>query len=98
MKESPTLRRIKQRATKLRGDADPFYLAIANQVTEQRLSLELSQTELAELCGTTQSAMARVECGMRPPRIDTLRQIANALDCKLVVELKPRTKMEGESK
>ena len=98
MKERPALKRIKERATKLRGEADPYYVAIADQVTEQRLARELSQTELAELCGTTQSAIARVERGMRPPRIDTLRQIANALDCELVVELRPRTKTEGESK
>ena len=47
------------------------------------------QRELAELCGTTQSAIARLERGGRPPRIDTLLRIAEALDCELVVELEP---------
>ena len=49
----------------------------------------MSQRELAELCGTTQSAIARLERGGRPPRIDTLLRIAEALDCELVVELMP---------
>jgi transcriptional regulator with XRE-family HTH domain len=48
------------------------------------------QIELAELVGTTQSAIARLERGGRPPRIDTLLRIADALDCELVVDLKPR--------
>ena len=50
----------------------------------------LSQRELAERCGTTQSAIARLERGGRPPRIDTLLRIADALQCDLVVELAPR--------
>src|SRR3954465_4244271 len=49
-----------------------------------------SRRQLAELCGTTQSAIARLERGGRPPRIDTLLRIAEALDCELVVELEPR--------
>ena len=49
-----------------------------------------TQRELAELTGTTQSAIARLEAGGRPPRIDTLLRIADALDCELLVELKPR--------
>ena len=50
----------------------------------------LSQRQLAELVGTTQSAIARLERGGRPPRIDTLLRIADALDCDLNVELVPR--------
>ena len=51
--------------------------------------LGLSQQDLAGLCGTTQSAIARLESGGRPPRIDTLLKIAEALDCELAVELRP---------
>ena len=67
-----------------------FFAQIADRVTERRTELGLSQRELAELTGTTQSAIARLEAGGRPPRIDTLLRIAEALDCELVVELKPR--------
>jgi transcriptional regulator with XRE-family HTH domain len=64
---------------------------IAERVVERRKAWGMSQRELAELCGTTQSAIARVERGVRPPRIDTLARIAAALDCELAIELRPRT-------
>ena len=67
-----------------------LFAQIADQVSERRRQLGLSQVQLAELCGTTQSAIARLESGGRPPRIDTLQRIANALDCDLAVELRPR--------
>jgi transcriptional regulator with XRE-family HTH domain len=74
---------------------DWFFARIADQVTEQRLARGLSQQELAELCSTTQSAIARLESGGRPPKIDTLLRIADALDCDLDVTLRPRTKTKG---
>jgi predicted transcriptional regulator len=74
------------------GDRGWFFAKIADQVAERRVEKGLSQRELAELCGTTQSAIARLERGGRPPRIDTLLRIADALDCELVVELEPRTR------
>ena len=66
-----------------------FFAQIADRVAERRSEMGLSQRELAELCGTTQSAIARLERGGRPPRIDTLLRIAEALQCDLVVELVP---------
>jgi ribosome-binding protein aMBF1 (putative translation factor) len=77
------------------ADEGWFFAQIADQVAEQRRARGLSQTELAELCGTTQSAIARLEAGGRPPRIDTLLRIANALDCVLDIELRPRTLTKG---
>ena len=53
--------------------------------------MNMSQRELAERTSTTQSAIARLERGGRPPRIDTLLRIAEALDCELVVDLKPHS-------
>jgi len=72
-----------------------FFARIAEQVVEQRRARDLSQQELAELCGTTQSSIARFERGGRPPKIDTLLRIANALDCELIVEFRPRTRPKG---
>jgi transcriptional regulator with XRE-family HTH domain len=72
-----------------------FFTRIADQVVEQRLARGLSQQELAALCNTTQSAIARLESGGRPPKIDTLLRIADALDCELEVALRPRTKKKG---
>jgi ribosome-binding protein aMBF1 (putative translation factor) len=93
------LERLRERTLRrpVPKDADDvFYVAVADKVIEQRLARDLSQAELAELCGTTQSAIARVERGRRPPRIDTLLRIANALDCELVIDLRPRTLTEEE--
>ena len=72
------------------GDRGWFFANIADKVAERRLEKHLSQRELAERCGTTQSAIARLERGGRPPRIDTLLRIAEALECELVVDLVPR--------
>jgi predicted transcriptional regulator len=72
-----------------------FFAKIAEQVVAHRRLRRLSQQQLAELCGTTQSAIARFERGGRPPRIDTLLRIAEALDCELVVEFRARTRPKG---
>jgi transcriptional regulator with XRE-family HTH domain len=72
------------------ADRGWFFAAIADNVAERRQAKGLSQRELAEIVGTTQSAIARLERGGRPPRIDTLLRIADALECDLVVDLRPR--------
>jgi transcriptional regulator with XRE-family HTH domain len=85
------IERLRERLAHVEADQGWFFAAIAEQVADRRRELGLSQAELAELTGTTQSAIARLESGGRPPRIDTLLRIAHALDCELRVELKPRT-------
>jgi transcriptional regulator with XRE-family HTH domain len=98
MNRSRALERLRERmlTRPIEDEEDAYYATIADQVTEQRGARELSQRELAELCGTTQSAIARLERGGRPPRIDTLLRVANALDCELVIRLRPRTKTRRE--
>ena len=81
------MERLRER---LAGAHDGWLFAqIAEQVVQRRRELGLSQADLARVCGTTQSAIARLESGGRPPRIDTLLKLAHALDCELVVELRP---------
>jgi ribosome-binding protein aMBF1 (putative translation factor) len=85
----PPLERVRRR---LAGAEEGWFFAqIADRVARRRRELGLSQAELARLVDTTQSAIARLESGGRPPRIDTLLRIATALDCELAVELRPRT-------
>jgi predicted transcriptional regulator len=86
--EKRPLERLHERI--VTGDRGWFFANIADKVAARRLEKNLSQRELAELCGTTQSAIARLERGGRPPRIDTLLRIADALECELVVDLVPR--------
>jgi predicted transcriptional regulator len=87
--EKGTFERLAERIRT--ADRGWFFAAIAHDVAERRQQLGYSQRELAELVGTTQSAIARLERGGRPPRIDTLLRIADALDCDLAVELRPRS-------
>ena len=91
-----TFDRLRERLAHVDADQGWFFAQVAEQVTKERKALGLSQKELAELTGTTQSAIARLESGGRPPRIDTLLRIAEALDCELIVQLRPRTKREAE--
>jgi predicted transcriptional regulator len=87
--EKRPLERLHERI--VTGDRGWFFANIAEQVAERRVAMNMSQRELAERTGTTQSAIARLERGGRPPRIDTLLRIAEALDCELVVDLKPQS-------
>jgi transcriptional regulator with XRE-family HTH domain len=87
---SETFEKLRERLAHVDRDQGWFFAQIAGQVADQRKARGLSQQELAELTGTTQSAIARLESGGRPPRIDTLLRIAEALDCELVVELRRR--------
>jgi len=82
--------RLRERLAHIDADQGWFFAQIAEQVAEQRKARGVSQAELAELTGTTQSAIARLESGGRPPRIDTLLRVAEALDCELQVGLRPR--------
>jgi transcriptional regulator with XRE-family HTH domain len=90
-----TIERLRERLANV-GDNGWFFAQIAEQVSERRRELGLSQKQLAELTGTTQSAIARLESGGRPPRIDTLLRITSALDCELEVRLRPRTKGDAQ--
>jgi predicted transcriptional regulator len=77
------------------ADEGWLFASIASQVAERRRGLGLSRAEVASLCATRQSAIARLESGGRPPRIDTLLRIADALECELHVELRARVTKGG---
>ncbi len=80
-----------------RDEFGDVYRAFGERIAQERARRSLSQRELAELTGTTQSAIARLEGGSRAPRLDTLLRVANALDCALELELRPRTDIKGGS-
>ena len=60
-------------------------IRLAMEVRALREARGLSQRELAELVGTTQSAIARLEGGNVSPSLPTLDKIAEALDAELSV-------------
>ena len=51
-------------------------------IKERREQLGLSQKELAEMCGITQSFLCDIEQGRSKPSIDVAVRIAKALDVK----------------
>ena len=60
-------------------------IRLAFEIRALREKKGLSQRQLAELVGTTQSAIARLEGGRISPSLPTLCRIANALDAELTV-------------
>jgi ribosome-binding protein aMBF1 (putative translation factor) len=62
---------------------------IGQAVRERRLTLGLSQTELATRAGMTQPALSRLEAGGVIPTIPLLERISVALDADLIVQIAP---------
>jgi transcriptional regulator with XRE-family HTH domain len=60
--------------------AFPGFSELVDRLVEERLSLGLSQTEVAARMGTSQSAIARLERGDADVRLSTLQRYAAALD------------------
>ncbi|HUZ30441.1 MAG TPA: helix-turn-helix transcriptional regulator [Solirubrobacteraceae bacterium] len=59
-------------------------------VREARRNAGLTQESLATRLGTTQSAVARLECDVASPRIDTLRRALAACGQELELSSRPR--------
>ena len=66
--------------------ADAEYRLIAAMV-RARTKAKLSQAQLAERMGTTQSAVARLEGGGVSPSVATLQRYAGATGAKLKIEI-----------
>ncbi len=65
----------------------PIY-EVQSQVIKLRNSRGLSQKQLADMIGTKQSAISRLESGNYNPSIQLLYKIANALDKEMHIEFK----------
>ncbi|MER7577870.1 helix-turn-helix transcriptional regulator [Streptomyces sp. NPDC126514] len=57
----------------------------ADLVRSWRRQRGMSQARLAELAGTGQAAISRIESGRDLPTLALLERIAAALDCRLTV-------------
>jgi ribosome-binding protein aMBF1 (putative translation factor) len=65
--------------------ADEF--AIVRELIAARARAGLSQTEVAQRMGTTQSAVARLESGKRLPSMRTVERFAQAVGGRLVLRI-----------
>lgn len=72
---------------------DPDFLAAADelepgyQVARLRMLRGLTQTQLAEMVGTRQPSIARLENGSSTPSLSFLSKVAAALNAKIEVKL-----------
>ena len=67
-------------------ELEPEY-ALVREVIGARVRAGLTQEQLAQRMGTTQSAIARLEGGRSSPSIKTLKKLAEATGSRLLVRL-----------
>jgi len=83
------------RASKRKGFAAAYEALeleyqLANQMLKARSRAGLTQDAVADLMGTTKSAISRLEAaGKHAPSLTTLRRYAEAVGCDLQVKLVP---------
>lgn len=65
-----------------------FRLNIAAQLVKARHKRGLTQKQLAEASGMTQSNISYIENGLANVTIDTLHQLSSALNFELVIKIK----------
>jgi transcriptional regulator with XRE-family HTH domain len=71
---------------------------IANELVRARAEAGVTQGEIAERMGTTQSAIARLESGRTPMKTETIHRYAAALGYRAVVKLKRTETLNARGK
>ena len=89
-------RTLDQRLAELRP-IERFTVPRTGWIKALRESLAMSQADLARKMGLTQAAVASMERSEASDKIqlDTLRRVADTMDCDLVYALVPRTGLES---
>ena len=71
---------------------------IVSAMIDQRHNLNLSQRDLAEMCGLPHSSVARIESGKSSPNLTTLLKIFDTLGLTLTVQANSRNRMSSIAK
>ncbi len=77
-------------------ETNPEFIAAANemepgyQIARLRIQRGLTQAQLAEMVGTRQPTIARLENGSSVPSLSFLERIARALDARIELHVVPR--------
>lgn len=81
-------------------DALEEEFSLASQLIEARSRAGLTQADVAERMGTSQSTVARLESGGAKPSLSTLRRFAKATGARvrIKVEPKPRSKKQQDGR
>jgi transcriptional regulator with XRE-family HTH domain len=82
----------KEPAYKVAYDSLKAEFQLAGQLIEARIRTGLSQEELAQKMGTSQSTIARLESGTSMPSMRTLAKFSNATNCEVQIQFKQRPK------
>jgi len=92
MKTLKTLKRelLADAETRAAYDALADEYAIAREMIAARARAGLSQSEVAQRMGTTQSVVARLESGKRPPSMRTVQRFAEAVGGHAVLRIEPQ--------
>jgi predicted transcriptional regulator len=61
--------------------------SVAHELIAARARAGLSQSEVAQRMGTTQSVIARMESGKRPPSMRTMQRFAQAVGGHVVLRI-----------
>ena len=69
--------------------ADEF--GMARQLIDARTRVHMTQGDVAERMGTSQSVVARLESGKRPPSLRTVQRYADAVGGRVVLRIEPLT-------
>lgn len=70
---------LKDSKVKTAYDEQTLEFDVAKTLVAERVKAHLTQKEIAEKMGTTQSVIARLESGSRLPTIKTIQRYARAL-------------------
>ncbi len=63
---------------------------LALRIPTKRRLLKLTQAQLAEIVGTSQAAIARLENARGNPTVDLIQRVATALDFELTIYVRPK--------
>lgn len=70
--------------------AESLELEAGYQIARLRILRGLTQAQLAEMVGTRQPSIARLENGSSVPSLSFLERIAEALDATVEIKIKPK--------
>jgi transcriptional regulator with XRE-family HTH domain len=80
---------IKNRDEQIELQRNELHYQLIREIIKYRRERNLTQKELAEIIGTKQSAISRLESGKLNPSIAFLQKVANALNVKIDIKFIP---------
>jgi ribosome-binding protein aMBF1 (putative translation factor) len=88
-KHLPTIKKkmLADRAVRSAYDALADEFDLARELISARVRAGLTQAEVAERMGTTQSVVARLESGAQMPSVNTLLKFAKATRSRPIIKL-----------